>query len=79
MSILASASRTLTSSLRASTAPSLSYSARLGSTNASGSSSSEVTKASESLKDLVAEEPKEVLTAEVVSGAPGKLYMVLRV
>lgn len=73
MSILSSAGRSVTSSLRTSLRGSVSASSRLASSNATGSSSSEVAPAGQAVKDIIPEDAKDLVTAEVVSGAPRTL------
>lgn len=73
MSILSSACRSLTGSLRAPLSGPLSTSLRYASSSAGGSSSSEVAPAGQSVKDLVPEARTDLVQAEVISGAPRAL------
>jgi hypothetical protein len=77
MASLSSACRSATRTLRVPLASSLSTGLRFTSSRvgASTSSSSDVGPAGQSVKDLVAEEAKDLVTAEVVSGAPGMLMI----
>ncbi|KAF8315920.1 hypothetical protein DL93DRAFT_819875 [Clavulina sp. PMI_390] len=74
MSVLSRTGGSLAQSLRASLRPSFTpLGTRFASSNASASSSSEVAPAGQTAKDLVAEDSKDLVTAEVVSGAPHEL------
>lgn len=73
MSILSSAGRSLASSIRTSLRSSVPAGSRLASSSATGSSSSEVAPAGQAVKDLIPEDAKDLVTAEVVSGAPRTL------
>lgn len=64
------AGRSLTSSLRLSLRATPASTTRFASSAAAGSSSSDVTPAGQTIKDLVPEDAKAFVTAEAVSGAP---------
>lgn len=70
MSILSSAGRSLTSSLRTSLRSPALTGSRLASSSATGPSASEVAPAGQTVKDLIPEDAKDLVSAEVVSGAP---------